>query len=65
MSHVSTESENQNWGFGYKAAYSYFEIHVDNEKWKLIMLDILPGHLKELIYNFIIKLIIDPSLYTT
>ena len=44
MSHLSTESENQNWGFGYKAAY--FQIHVDNEKWKLIILNILPGNLR-------------------
>jgi len=46
--------------FGYKAAC--FTTNGDNEKWKLIILDILPGNLIELIYNFIIKLIIDPSL---
>ena len=50
-------------GFGYKAAC--FTTNGDNEKWKLIILDILPGNLKELVYNFIIKLIIDPSLKTT
>jgi hypothetical protein len=63
MSHVSTEFEKHSWGFGYKAAC--FTIHGDNEKWELIILELLPGNLKELIYNFIIKLIIDPSLYTT
>jgi len=47
-------------GFGCKAAC--FTIHGDNEKWKLIILDILPRNLKELIYNFIVKLITDSSL---
>ena len=60
---MSTEFEKQCRGFGYKAAC--FTAHGDNEKWELIILDILPGNLKELIYNFIRKEITDPSLYTT
>ena len=63
MSLVSTKFENPNWCFGYKAAC--FTIHCDNEKWELIILNILPGELKELFYNFIIKQTVDPSLYTT
>jgi len=44
MSHLSTEFYKPNWVLLYKAAY--FKIDGDNEKWKFIILDMLPGTVK-------------------